>query len=115
MHYRLRDLLLLPGLLSLARLPLALCFAFSLSFPIVAFSVLLLSALTDVLDGWYARHHGEETETGAAFDPVIDKIFMLTVAISLVVAERLTVAQALLLGTRELLELPLVLWFVTQP
>jgi CDP-diacylglycerol--glycerol-3-phosphate 3-phosphatidyltransferase/cardiolipin synthase len=110
-HYRARDLLLLPGLLSLARLPLGACFALSVGQPYVALIVLALAGLTDMLDGWYARRHGEITETGAALDPVTDKLFVLTVAVTLVVTRRLSVADILLLSTREMTELPLVLWF----
>ncbi len=32
-------------------------------------------ALTDVLDGWYARHRGDATALGRVFDPIVDILF----------------------------------------
>jgi len=109
-RYRGRDLIRVPGLLSLSRIPLALAFPLALDRPALAFGILITAGLTDVLDGWYARRFGQVTATGSALDPITDKLFVLTVAITLVVARRLSVADVLLLSTRELGELPLVLW-----
>ena len=110
MRYAARDLLLLPGQLSAARIPLAFCFPFFVANPLAAFLVLGAAGLTDMLDGWYARKYGQMTATGAAFDPITDKIFVLTVAITLIATHRLSLAPILLLSTREIIELPLVLW-----
>jgi cardiolipin synthase (CMP-forming) len=107
-RYRARDLLLVPGLLSLARVPLAALFPFTLARPLVAFGVLATAALTDVLDGWYARTRGQVTATGATVDAITDKVFVATVVAALVVSQRMSVVEALLLGTREMGELPLV-------
>jgi CDP-diacylglycerol--glycerol-3-phosphate 3-phosphatidyltransferase/cardiolipin synthase len=109
-RYRARDLVRVPGLLSLSRLPLAVAFPLVVSRPLAALSVLVVAGLSDVLDGWYARRHGQVTPTGAVVDPVTDKIFVLTVAVTLVLTRHLTIASVLLLSTRELGELPLVLW-----
>ncbi len=107
-QYRARDLLLVPGLLSLARLPLAALFPLVLGQPAVAFAVLVLAAVTDVLDGWYARTHGQTTATGAVVDAITDKAFVLAVVVALVVSRHMTLLESLLLGTREVGELPLV-------
>ena len=108
-HYRAKDLLLVPGLLSLARVPLAVVFPLVLGRPLVAFGVLVVSGLTDVLDGWYARTHGQATPTGAVIDAITDKVFVAAVVVSLVLTHHMTVLESLLLGTREVGELPLVL------
>lgn len=110
MRYAARDLLLLPGQLSAARIPLAIVFPFFVGNPLAAFLVLGAAGLTDMLDGWYARKHGQMTATGAAFDPITDKIFVLTVAITLIATQRLSLTQVLLVSAREITELPLVLW-----
>ena len=115
MDYRARDLLLPPGLLSLARIPLAVCFPFLIGNPPAALGILLLAGLTDVLDGWVARRYGMVTATGSALDPVTDKIFVLTVAVTLVASGQLAVSAVLLLSTRELAELPLVIYFAVSP
>jgi cardiolipin synthase len=110
-HYRGRDLLLLPGLLSLARIPLAALFPVVVHAPVLALSVLAISGLTDVLDGWFARRLGQVTDVGAAIDPITDKLFVGSVVVTLLAVGELSGLQVVLLATREIGELPLVLWF----
>lgn len=112
--YRLRDLLLVPAWLSLARIPLAACFALVVKRPALAVLVLVAAALTDVLDGWVARRSGTVTRTGAALDPITDKVFVLTVAVALVMSGRLSLLGVALLSTRELGELALTFWTAVQ-
>jgi phosphatidylglycerophosphate synthase len=108
--YRARDLLLVPSLVSLLRLPLAALFPFVLHRPAWAFAVLAASAFTDVLDGWWARRFGQVTAIGTVVDPITDKAFVLTVVITLVVKQHLSLVDVALLSTREIGELPLVIW-----
>jgi cardiolipin synthase len=112
--YRARDLWRVPGILSLSRLPLAAAFPFALGHPAAALAILLAAGFSDVLDGWYARRFGQVTPTGTALDPVTDKLFVLTVAVSLVRRGLLSPMDVLLLSTRELAELPLVVWIATS-
>jgi cardiolipin synthase len=109
-RYRARDLLLPPALLSLARVPLAACFVLVVRSPLLALAVLAAAAFSDIADGWLARRYGWVTPTGAALDPITDKVFVWTVAIALVVSGKLAPLAVLLLSTREVGELPLVLW-----
>jgi CDP-diacylglycerol--glycerol-3-phosphate 3-phosphatidyltransferase/cardiolipin synthase len=109
-HYRAADLWLVPSLLSLARLPLAAAFVLTIQQPALAFAVLCLAGLSDVLDGWYARRHGQVTATGTVVDPITDKLFVLTVVVTLVHHDLLSVAAVVLLSAREIGELPLVVW-----
>jgi cardiolipin synthase len=113
-RFRVKDLLLVPGLLSLARIPLALIFPWVVLRPFAAFAVLALAAVTDVLDGWYARRFGQATPTGAVIDPVTDKLFVLSVVVSLVAYRELPIVGVVLLSTREIGELPLVFWFLAS-
>jgi CDP-diacylglycerol--glycerol-3-phosphate 3-phosphatidyltransferase/cardiolipin synthase len=108
--YRARDLWKVPGLLSLSRLPLAAAFPLALDRPAAALSVLLAAGVSDVLDGWYARRFAQVTPTGTALDPVTDKIFVLTVAVSLVLRGYLSPIDVVIISTREIAELPLVVW-----
>jgi phosphatidylglycerophosphate synthase len=105
-----RDLVNPPGLLSLARLPLAMAFPFSIRHPFWAVGVLTLAAVTDVLDGWYARRLHAETIVGAMLDGTMDKVFLLTVVVTLVIARLLSARDAALLCTREIGEIPLAAW-----
>ena len=114
-HFALADLRLVPAWLSLARIPLAACFAWLVDKPFAALAVLALAGLSDVLDGWVARRYGLVTATGAVLDPITDKIFVLTVAVALVVSGHLSFGAVLLLSTREIGELPLVIWLAVSP
>ena len=113
--YALRHLLLPPGLLSLARIPLALAFPFVVERPVAAFVVLISAGVTDVLDGWLARRFGWVTSTGAVVDGITDKLFVLTVAVTLLVVRELTPLTLVALSTRELGEAPLVVWLALSP
>ena len=113
--YRWRDVFLAPGLLSLARVPLAFAFPFVVERTAWALTVIVLAGVTDVLDGYCARRFGQATPTGAALDPITDKLFVLTVAITLVTSGHFSLVAVLLLSTREVLELPLVIWFALSP
>jgi cardiolipin synthase len=112
--YRARDLATVPGLLSLSRIPLGACFPFAIGRPAVALAILVAAGVSDVLDGWYARRFHQVTATGTALDPVTDKIFVAAVASTLVARGALSVADVVLLGTREIGELPLVVWIATS-
>ncbi|AZT90250.1 CDP-diacylglycerol--glycerol-3-phosphate 3-phosphatidyltransferase [Caldicellulosiruptor changbaiensis] len=46
---------------------------------LIAIGVFLLSGLTDVLDGFIARRYNMVTEFGKLFDPLADKLMILTV------------------------------------
>jgi cardiolipin synthase len=110
-HYRARDLLLVPSLLSLSRLPLAFAFSRCLDYPFLALGVLALAGLTDILDGYYARKLGQATPTGAVVDGVTDKLFVGSVVLALVAKGAFTWPEAFVLALRELVELPIVLWW----
>lgn len=110
-----RDVFSLPGLLSLSRVALAFCFPFVLETPWLALTTTALAGLSDMLDGYCARRLGSSSPTGAALDPLTDKIFAASVMLSLLAHGRLTFAWALLLSLRELLELPLLLWLLYMP
>lgn len=102
-----RDLVRVPGLLSLSRVPLAAVFPFTVERPAWAIGTLLVAGATDVLDGWYARRFHQQTRTGAALDGLTDKIFILTVVASLLSSGILSLLEVVLLATRELGELAL--------
>ena len=113
-RYQARDLLRVPGLLSLARIPLAVAFPLAPTAP-AAFAILVASGVTDVVDGWSARRYGQVTATGAVVDPITDKVFVATVVVTLLVRAKLAWWSLVLLGTRALGELPLVAWRALSP
>lgn len=114
-RYHVRDVFTLPGWLSLSRVGLAICFPFVQSQTWLALGVVAAAAISDVLDGYLARLLGQSTPTGAALDPITDKVFAISVMGTLVIAGRLSIPWALLLHLRELGELPLMMWLAVSP
>jgi len=75
-----RELLQLPNLLSLSRIPLGLATGYFLwrddgRSTLIAAVLLTLAGITDGLDGYLARRRGQITKLGIVLDPIADKIF----------------------------------------
>lgn len=113
-HYAFRDLWRGPTLLSFARLPLGLAFVFLVEDPVWPWVILWASALTDILDGPYARRTGQVTKTGALVDAMMDKVFVGAVVLALLLSDRLSLIGLLALGTREIGELLIAIWVITM-
>lgn len=101
--------------MSWLRLPLAAAFPLVRDRPVLSLVVLAAAGLTDVVDGFIARRWRLATPTGAVVDGVTDKLFVGVVLATLLATGRLDVVEVLVLGTRELGELPLVLWLALSP
>ena len=43
-----------------------------------ALAVFMIASLTDLLDGWIARHYNQITDFGKFMDPLADKVLVLT-------------------------------------
>ncbi|MEC7984388.1 MAG: CDP-alcohol phosphatidyltransferase family protein [Myxococcota bacterium] len=104
----------LAGILTLVRLPLAIVFPFIAADPSWALGVLLLAALTDILDGWVARLQGTVSHLGGFVDGWIDKIFNINAGWSLVVFDWMPWWLAVLLFTREWVQIPMVPYYVQR-
>lgn len=67
----------LPNLISVLRLVLAPIFYFLInrSYYIFSLFILISGALSDFLDGYYARKYKLESSLGIVLDPLADKIF----------------------------------------
>lgn len=77
-----RRVLTLPNLLSVVRLTMIPVFAmlYRRGFALRSAIVLILSGMTDLLDGWIARTFNSVSDLGKILDPVADK---LTIAVVL--------------------------------
>jgi cardiolipin synthase len=102
-----RDLVRVPGLISLSRVPLAALFPLAVGEPRKAFTLLAAAGASDLLDGWYARRFHQQTSTGAVLDGVTDKLFVSSVALSLVMSGSMSITELLLVATRDVGELVL--------
>ena len=48
-----------------------------------AFGMFMYAAVSDFVDGWVARHYGQETQLGRVIDPFADKVLICGTLISL--------------------------------
>lgn len=46
-------------------------------------AILLLSGITDIVDGWIARHFNMITDIGKIYDPFVDKLMQITAVVCL--------------------------------
>ncbi len=97
----------IPNLLSLFRL-LAIPFVvFFLFFPgplasFMAALIFSLASLTDLLDGYIARHQKTETPIGKLLDPMADKLLTTSAMIMLIPLERIPAWIVVLIVGREI-------------
>lgn len=77
-------------LLRLAAIPVMAWFVLAgQDYMLESFIMFILIWVTDLLDGLIARKFNQMTDFGKLFDPLVDKIFQLTLAVSMSVAGRL--------------------------
>ncbi len=79
---------MLPNILTTVRLFLIPVFAYAflgMKNVWLAAVIFLLSGLTDVVDGWIARHYNMITDIGKVYDPLVDKLMQITSVICLAI------------------------------
>ena len=96
------ELLTWPNLFTLARLaciPVFVWLVFGREHRAAAAWLLAVLGATDWVDGWLARRFDQQTDFGAMFDPVVDRLLFLVAVPSLVIdgSAPWAVAAALLL------------------
>ena len=94
----------IPNLLSLVRLlllPVFFVLLVSYKSNMLAFIVLLVASLTDLVDGFIARQTKTVTRLGKLLDPFIDRIFIVVGVIAIFLAGRLPLWIMVLLLTRD--------------
>jgi CDP-diacylglycerol--glycerol-3-phosphate 3-phosphatidyltransferase len=98
----------LPNALTISRLVAVpvLMVMLAVNFPYhdqAAAGIFFLASITDVVDGNLARWQGKVTELGKFLDPLVDKIFVLSVLIALVQEGLLAAWVVVIIFSRELL------------
>ena len=84
----------------LAGLVVALALSFDMS--VLAWLIIFLGGISDLVDGWLARQAGGGSRLGALLDPLTDKILMLAPIIWLASREVLPIWAVWILLTREI-------------
>jgi cardiolipin synthase len=98
--------LTLPNLLSAVRLagvPLFLWLVLGPEADGWALALLMVSGITDFLDGWLARRLNQTSVVGQILDPVADRLYILAVVVGLALRDVIPWWFAVLLPLRDLL------------
>lgn len=107
----------IPNLLSLLRI-CSLPFIFYLiryNYPTAALILLLLSWLTDLLDGFIARTFNQQSKLGSYLDPIADKIVTASLFIFFTIYDRIPLwVSCLVVGRDVVLFAGLVVVFMPQ-
>ncbi len=105
----LRQLMTPPNLMSLVRVPLAALVWVAPTNVAWVLSLLVLSGVSDLLDGRLARARGDSAEgIGAWLDPLCDKVFVASTLVAVWVTHGPAWWLGGLAATREIFLLPLV-------
>lgn len=107
----------IPNLLSIVRILLVPLFLWLVLVPEadeLALGVLVVSGVTDYLDGKLARSFNQTSKVGAILDPVADRLFILAVVIGLALREIIPWWLAVILPLRDVFLFGLVPFLRTR-
>jgi cardiolipin synthase len=99
-------ILTVPNLLSLARIlgvPLFLWLVLGPERDGLALIVLMVSGLTDYLDGWLARRWNQTSRIGQLLDPAADRLYILATLIGLTIRDIVPLWLVLFLVARDVM------------
>ncbi|RQN07704.1 CDP-alcohol phosphatidyltransferase family protein [Aeromicrobium camelliae] len=114
---RTERLLTVPNILSLVRIalvPLFLWLVLGPQLDVAALAVLVVSGVTDYLDGKIARSLGQTSKLGAILDPVADRLYILAVVIGLGLRDIIPWWLAIILPLRDVFLFSLVPFLRTR-
>ena len=106
-----KSLLTAPNLVSLSRIPMGALVWLRPLDPVYVIGLMVLAAISDVLDGWLERHiharRGDlrrfEPTIGLWLDPLCDKIFIISVLAAVMVAHKSALFLLPLMASREII------------
>jgi CDP-diacylglycerol---glycerol-3-phosphate 3-phosphatidyltransferase len=71
-------------------------------FKVVGFFVFTLAAISDLLDGWVAKHKNQVTDFGKILDPIADKILVLSAFLIFLQMQLIDAWMVIVIISREL-------------
>lgn len=104
--FKKEQILTIPNLLSLVRLALIPVIVWLYCVErdrTLAVAIIVLSGITDIVDGFIARHFNMISDFGKILDPIADKLTQAAVLICLTVRYRLMYALITLFAVKELI------------
>ena len=110
-------ILTIPNLLSLVRLlllPVFFVLLVNYKSNVWAFIVLLVASLTDLVDGFIARHTNSVTRLGKLLDPFVDRIFIVVGVIAIFLVGRLPLWILAILLARDAVMMVLTIYQKTK-
>jgi CDP-diacylglycerol--glycerol-3-phosphate 3-phosphatidyltransferase len=72
------NILNVPNLLTILRILLVFPLVYFLDNTIISGTIFLIAALSDYIDGWWARKFDQRTVFGSFLDPIADKILLIS-------------------------------------
>lgn len=111
----LRKQVTIPNILTTLRLiaiPFMVQFILQKTDMLLAFLFFLAIWFTDMADGYIARKYNQISELGKVYDPLVDKLFQLSTAISMYVVGRMPIWVPLFIFIKESMMIlgSLILW-----
>lgn len=105
MSFKKSDILTIPNILTIIRMALipvfwVLMMGYNLNY--WALATFVIASMTDVVDGYIARKYNQITDFGKLFDPLADKLMVLSVLITLWLRGIIPVSAVLLMSFKEL-------------
>ena len=107
------QVLTIPNILSffrIALIPVIIWVYCGLEMPLLALALILLSGLTDIIDGYIARKYNMITDFGKSIDPIADKMTQIAVLICLVTRFKLMLLPLCIMAVKETILLLARLW-----
>ena len=101
-----KDILTIPNLLSLFRLTLipAIVILYINERQYISVALIVLSAVTDIVDGWIARHFHMVSDFGKFLDPLADKLTQIAMLSCLVIRYSWAIILVILLVVKEIFQ-----------
>jgi cardiolipin synthase len=109
----------IPNLITLARILLVpvIVWAIASNQMQIAFALFLIAGLSDLVDGFLAKRFGMATELGAYLDPLADKAMIVSIYVTLGIADVIPRWLVILVVSRDIMIVAAIMlsWLVDKP